>query len=188
LSEKKSEDTVQNIPSVDSDNTEPFEGLVETYFQSKGYISSSNKWFWYWQEGKQQRGYKDIDVLAINSKETVLIDVTGELIDKIGFDIKGNLKSDNLNKLFYKEIKFLESVPQYSWLLEKRKIRKIIAYVYGKPLSERLIKNEEFLKSGIELLSSDRIIEDLKEYNQKKFLKTNNSIMKMIQLFIKKRS
>ena len=179
---------VQDIPSVDSDNTEPFEGLVETYFQSKGYISSSNKWFWYWQEGKQQRGYKDIDVLAINSKETVIIDVTGELTDKIGFDKNGNLKSDNLDKLFYKEIKYLESVHQYSWLLENRKIRKIIAYNHGKSLSERLTKNEEFLKSGIELLSSDKMIEDLKEYNQKKSLKTNNSIMKMIQFITKKRS
>ncbi len=90
--------------------------------------------------------------------------------------------------MFYKEIKYLESFPQYSWLLEKRKIRKIIAYVYGKTLSERLTKNEEFLKSGIELLPSDKIIEDLKEYNQKKTLKTNNSVMKMIQLFINKRS
>ena len=58
MSEKKSEDTVQDIPSVDSDNTEPFEGLVETYFQSKGYITSLNKWFWYWQEVKQQRSRK----------------------------------------------------------------------------------------------------------------------------------
>ncbi len=187
MSEKKSEDAVQKIPSVDSDNTEPFEGLVETYFQSKGYITSSNKWFWYWQEGKQQRGYKDIDVLAMSSNETVLIDVTGELTDKIGFDKKRNLKSDNLNMLFYKEIKYLENVPQYSWLLEKRKIRKVIAYVYGKPLSERLTKNKDFLKSGIELLSSDKIIEELIKYNQRKSLKTNNSIMKMIQLFNKKR-
>ena len=187
MSEKESKDRVQNIPSVDSDNSEPFEGLVETYFQSKGYITSSNKWFWYWQEGKQQRGYKDIDVLAINSKETLVIDVTGELTDKIGFDKNGDLKSNSMDNLFYKEIKFLESVPQYSWLLEKRKIRKIMAYVYGKSLSERLTKNEEFLKSGIELISSDKIIEDLKADNQEKFPKTNNSIIKMIQLFIKKR-
>ncbi len=76
MSENSSEDTVQDTPSVDSDNTEPFEGLVETHFQSKGYITSSNKWFWYWQEGKQQRGYKDIDVLAINSTEKMLIDIT----------------------------------------------------------------------------------------------------------------
>ena len=62
-----------------------------------------------------------------------------------------------------------------------------MAYVYGKSLSQRLKKNEEFLKSGIELISSDKIIEDLKADNQEKFPKTNNSIIKMIQLFIKKR-
>ena len=33
------EEKFQSIPSVDSDYTEPFEGLVETYYQIKGYIT-----------------------------------------------------------------------------------------------------------------------------------------------------
>ena len=37
---------VQDIPSPDSMQTEPFESIVELYYQTQGYITSSNKWFW----------------------------------------------------------------------------------------------------------------------------------------------
>ncbi len=181
-------DQIQNIPSVDSVNTEPFEGLVELYFQSKGYITSSNKWFWCWEKGKQQRGFMDIDLIAINSDEIIIVVITGNLDNKIRFDKEGNLRLDMLRNLFIKEIEFLKNVPQYSWLLEK-KLKKIIAYVYGKSLKDRLLNNKNFLNSEIELISSDFMIDELIKYNTVgtgKFLKTNNSIMKMIQLFIKK--
>jgi hypothetical protein len=56
---------VQNYPTVDSIQTEPFESLVEIYCQLRGYVTSSNKWFWYFESGKKQRGDQDIDLVAI---------------------------------------------------------------------------------------------------------------------------
>ncbi|MBO8181670.1 MAG: hypothetical protein H0Z28_02615 [Archaeoglobus sp.] len=75
---------VQWYEIVDSPPTEPFEALVEVYFQTKGYITSSNKWFWVQERGKTQRGYRDIDILAINGEETLIVSVTTNLKDKIG--------------------------------------------------------------------------------------------------------
>ena len=53
---------VQNLPVVDSPATEPLEAIICTYFQINGYFTSSNKWFWVFDEDKKQRGYQDIDV------------------------------------------------------------------------------------------------------------------------------
>jgi len=77
------EPNFQNFPVVDGFPADPFEALVEVYYQTKGYITSSNKWFWVWESGKKQGGYRDIDVLAVNDRETLIVSVTINLDDKI---------------------------------------------------------------------------------------------------------
>ena len=74
---------IQNIPVTDSPNNDAFEAVVEVYFQTQGYITSAGKWFWVWEDGKKQRGYQDIDVLAIKDDETVIVSVTSNLDDKV---------------------------------------------------------------------------------------------------------
>ena len=39
-------DEIQNYPTSDSPNHDAFEGIVELYYEIKGYITSSGKWFW----------------------------------------------------------------------------------------------------------------------------------------------
>lgn len=178
----------QSIPSVDSNYTEPFEGLVETYYQIKGYITSSNKWFWYWPQEGKQRLYMDIDVLAINSTETVIVSVSGSLDKKIGFDRNKQLKDDMIKNLFVRELAYIKNVPQYQWLTKNRTVKKVIAFIWGNKLQERLLNHSEFLKHGIKLLSSNEILLELeKKINLEKFQKSNNSFLKTIQLFVKRK-
>ena len=187
-------DKIQSYPIVDSIPTEPFESLVEMYYQLEGYITSSNKWFWVRESGKKQRGYQDIDVLAINDDETLIISVTINLDDKVRFGRNGKLREDmleDLSRYFDRVETYLKNVGKYNWLIKnKRKVKRIIAYAYGgyKKEEKRKELEDELGKRGIELISSKEIIEYLKkkiEKIQDKGLKTNNQLVKMIQLWLK---
>lgn len=146
---------IQNIPVSDSPNNDAFEAVVELYYQLKGYITCSGKWYWYAEKGKQQRGYQDFDVLAINSEETVIVSVSSNLDDKVSFNRNGKINEDKLKKLkkyFERSEKYLQNVPEYEWLIKKREIKRVVAYLsfQKKKLNEIkiIMKNNE-----IELLS-----------------------------------
>ena len=89
---------IQEIPVTDSPNNDAFEAIVEVYYQTEGYITSTGKWFWVWEDGKQQRGYQDIDVLAVSGDKTVIVSVTSNLDDKINTQ-GGVVNKEKLNKL-----------------------------------------------------------------------------------------
>ena len=185
---------IQNYPIVDSAPTEPFESLVEMYYQLKGYITSTNKWFWVWESNKQQRGYQDIDALAINRNETLIISVTTNLDDKVRFDRNGQVKTNMLNKTeeyFKRVVAYLENINEYKWIVGNgRKVRMVIAYVHGyRKDSKKMIEIENKLKTmGIELLSAEEIIGFVKDQIkaiEEDGLKTNNPLVKLIQLLDK---
>ena len=179
------ENEIQDYPTVDSITTEPLENLVEMYYQLNGYITSTNKWFWVYESSKKQRGYKDIDILAIKGNETLIISVTTNLDDKVG---NAN-KIEELKKYFDSIKSYLEKVKEYSWLVEEngRTIKKIVAYAYGyKEKKEGEIK-KELEKDKIDLLSVKDIMKEIKTKINKMHtngLKTNNSLVKMIQIWI----
>ena len=180
---------VQNYPTTDSTPTDPFEGLVAAYYQIRGYITSSNKWFWVREERKRQRGYQDIDVLAINAVETVIVSVTGNLDDKVRYTREGALRSDMLERLedyFKRTREYLALVPEYRWLLDNgRQIRKVVAFASGDKLAERI--RDEIGKYGIELLSAKEIVRYLQATiaeQKKRGLRTNNQFVKLMQLML----
>jgi hypothetical protein len=70
---------IQKVPTPDSPNHDAFEAVVELYYQTRGYLTSSGKWFWVKEPGKKLRGYQDIDVLAINQHEVLIVSVTSNL-------------------------------------------------------------------------------------------------------------
>lgn len=184
---------VQDYPTVNSVQTEPFESLVEIYYQLKGYITISNKWFWVFESGKKQRGYQDIDILAINDSKTLIISVTTSLNDKIRFGRNGKLKENMLEGLcrYFKRVEtYLEKVREYRWLTKNgREIKRIVAYAYGGYNKEEKMEeiNKELKKRGIELISSKEIIKYLREEIKdirSKGLKTNNQLIKLIQLWL----
>jgi len=111
---------IQTFPISDSPVNDAFEGIVELYYQLKGYITSTGKWFWEYGMGKQQRGYQDIDLLAINGDEAVIVSVSSCLDDKINFSRSdGKINRDKLEKLqsyFSRTERYLNSVNEYKWI------------------------------------------------------------------------
>jgi hypothetical protein len=171
------------IPYLKND---AFEAIVELFFQLQGYITSSGKWFWVYDSEKKQRGYRDIDVLAINGEETVIISVTSNLDDKIRIHRSSNL-NDPLyihTTAYFKSVQlYLENVPSYRWLLAHgRIIRKVIVSV-RLPKTKRLDEIKITLeKDRIELIGAKEIFEFL---NQDKFyenVKIQNQMQRVLQI------
>ena len=197
---------VQWYEIVDSPPTEPFEALVEIYYQLNGYITSSNKWFWFWNEKKQQRGYQDIDILAIKDKETLIVSVTTNLDDKINLIDKKD-KQNKLRESFERAERYLREVEKYRWLVEgNRDVKWILAFAHGYRKSGNLEKVKSKLKNEkIELLGpKGYIIDKIKKWvcyyhrelkcenrnkkdeNKKhRGYKTNNQLIKLIELMIR---
>ncbi len=178
---------IQSYPSADSPPTDPFEALVELYYQLNGYITSSNKWFWVRGDGKQQRGYQDIDVLAINAQEVVIISVTANLNDKVRHHGDGSVHEEKLASLknYFDRVKeYLKAVEHYAWLMDgSRKVRCVVAFSRGFGLAEKIAPMLRDLE--IEILSSKVLLKHLKvevKVQEKRGLRTNNQIVKMIQL------
>ncbi len=123
---------IQSIPVSDSPNNDAFEAVVELYYQTLGYITSSGKWFWVRDSGKRQRGYQDIDVLAVTNIETVIVSVTSNLDDKLRLGRNEAVGEDMLKKInayFERVEQYLLSVDQYKWLATgERTVRRVIAY------------------------------------------------------------
>ena len=108
---------IDPLPVPDSPNNDALEAIIELYYQLEGHITSAGKWFWAMEKGKQQRGYQDIDILAINKNETIIVSVTSGLDDKIGFNKDRILRSEqleNLVKYFNRVENYLRRIDHYS--------------------------------------------------------------------------
>jgi len=179
---------IQKYPSSDSPNHDAFEGIVELYYEIKGYITSSGKWFWKKSDGRQQRGYQDIDVLAINGKETIIVSVSSNFDDKLNFS-KGELnhaKSLKTSEHFDRVFEFLKETPDYNWLTNnQRKIRKVIAVINAPQNMEKFKKHLE--SQEIEILRIDDIITEIVKYLDKpKGLKIQNQTLRLLQILNEK--
>jgi len=178
---------IQNFPVSDSTNNDAFEAIVELYFQLEGYITSSGKWFWVWEEGKQQRGYQDIDVLAVGESKTIIVSVTSNLDDKIRLDRSGNVKPEmlrNLKNFFDRAEHYLGQERAYPWLIADDRVERTIAYG-GHPKMRLDDKVKDVLRlENISLLSAKDMIESILEYlDENKNLKIQSQILRTIQTF-----
>ena len=119
---------MQPGPVSDSSNRDAFEAVVELYYQTNGYITSSGKRFRVWEAGeKKRRGFQEIiDVLAISDRETVIVRVSSNLDDPLRFgehplDIAAKL---NLTKAYFERVtQYLKSVEQYAWMVAEGEAR-----------------------------------------------------------------
>ena len=176
---------IQSIPNPDSPNNDAFEAIVELYYQTLGYLTSSGKWFWVWENDKKQRGYQDIDVLAVNENNVVIISVTSNLDDKLRKGRDGKINDRMLQKLisyFYRVEQYFESVPEYKWLTrEDRKIRKVVAYNHAfKNANKEIVPilNEY----SIEVISAKEMLSTLSEYIKQPNIKIQDQMLRTIQL------
>ena len=150
------------------------------------YITSSGKWFWVWDdENKQQRGYQDIDILALRAGETRIISVTTNLDDKAGFNRNGEFDPKRLKRLksyFKRSRKYLSSVDQYQWMInDARDIKYIVAY---HTFSERKEKDIVAMlkKSGIETISAPTMLKKLIEFSQEDNIKIQDQVMRFLTI------
>lgn len=182
----------QDYPTVDSPPVDPFESLVATYYQLKGYITSIGKWFWVWQKGKHQPGYQDIDVLAINADETLILSVTSNLDDKVAFNKDNSLDKDkmrNLLRFFDRAQRFLTKTCEYSWLTGGgRKVRRIVVCASWRDINLERVSRVLKLKN-IELMTSSEILNELHPMLaeiKEKGLKTNDPLVRLIRLWMRR--
>lgn len=178
---------IQKIPVADSPHNDAFEAIVELYYQVFGYITSSGKWFWVWETGKKQRGYQDIDVLAVDGNELIIVSVTTCLDDKLRCDKLGKLKKEMLTKLcsyFSRVVLFLEHVDKYKWLT-KKKIKRVVAYIYS---ANDISQVYEALKTEkIMLLSAEDMIFSIKKYlDDNDNIKIQNQMLRTIMVLNQK--
>ena len=176
---------IQSIPVSDSPNNDAFEAVVELYYQTCGYITSSGKWFWVWEEGKQQRGYQDIDVLAVRENEVAIISVTSNLDDKIRHGRDGKIKKEMLKKLlaYYDRVtQYLRVVPQYKWMVaDAQRIRRIVACIQPSKKAEHEVI-PELEQNGIEVVSGKVILRRLCSYVGQPNMKVQDQMLRAIQV------
>lgn len=177
---------IQSVPVPDSPAFDALEGIVELYFQVKGYITSSGKWFWVWDKSaKKQRGYQDIDVIAIGQDETLLVSVSSNLDDKAGFKRSGAFDDEKLSKLkdhFARSKRYLKRVEQYSWLVKKpRSVRMIVAYHASSEKVEAQVI-EALKREGIEAISVKPMIKRLAEYAGQENIKVQDPLMRLLKV------
>jgi hypothetical protein len=145
---------VQPFPIPDGPTGNPLEPIVELYYQSQGYITSNGKWFWAFEEGKQ-RGYQDIDVLAIRGKETIIVSVTTNLDDKFGSG-----REDLLNRFFERAERYLGEA--YGWLTaDGRQLRRVVVH-FDKRTPQRI--KDVLQAERIEVLSGQEVVDGILEY------------------------
>ena len=147
---------VQSFPSADGHPEDPFEALVATYYELEGYLTSGNKWFWVRDPNKHQRGYSDIDVLAVSASETVMVSVTSNLDDKITAGRLGKKKLEELVEYYEKVEHYLQSVPEYKWLLKGRSTKRVLAFASGRKDMKPI--EDMFKPAGIKLLSGEEVL------------------------------
>ena len=66
---------IMDFPAI-AGKTNEYEEIAHLWLDTQGYITTTNKWFWVQKDKSTSRGYKDIDLLGINEKETVIVNVT----------------------------------------------------------------------------------------------------------------
>lgn len=179
---------IQNIPVTDSPNNDAFEAVVETYYQTLGYITSSGKWFWVWDKasGKKLRGYQDIDVLAVNKDETLIISVSSNLDDKVNTKRGGGgVNLDLLKKLeeyFIRAREYLEAVDEYKWMVGgERYVRYILAYNHAFQRTQPAIA-QALQQKNIQTVSAREMFAALREHVIQPNLKIQSPLLRAIQL------
>jgi len=161
-----------NFQSMDNNSMNALEQIVELYYQCQGYITSSNKRI------KKKKNYTDLDVLAINDKETLLIEVSTPM------------KSAKKVKEHFKCIE--NNLPlDLQWVLKNRTIRKIfVVQTLADEGGRKTLKNNKESDNfkGIELVPFEKIVGSFAQngiQDSKGPLSVSNSVFKAIELFLK---
>ena len=187
---------IMKLPAI-TGTPNAYEKIVQIWLDSKGYITTTGRWFWIKDKPDKTSGYKDIDILGLKENETAIVSVTTCLDDKIRLTKEGVINQKmydwNIIKYFSDVIEYLENTPEYNWTTRK-KIKKILFYFFGMKNQEKLnILKNECLKENVDIISISDAVEEIKDYISKftkgdpsKSLRTESSEFTLLNLFINK--
>lgn len=162
------------------------EELVGEYYKTKGYFVTTNYWLPFktvrnrTQKGKEQnyaaQSWTDIDVLAKNNKELLIIQVKATINQK--------KIAEKINLYFERVESFLQEgiapdgKTKIDWWTKKIKIKKIVVYEdkYSPPSYKKILTD-----NGIETIYFGNYLKDIIAYVQrKKGVKEENSVMRLL--------
>jgi hypothetical protein len=168
---------IDNHPVADSLVNDAFEAIVELYFQLEGFITSTGKWFWVRDTEKSQRGYQDIDVLAVGGNQTIIVSVSTNLDDKVA-----GSGVDKLCSHFERVRLYLETVPSYKWMVaEGREVSFVLAY-----LNENSKRHLDKIKSAtvdIRAVGAKEMLDRIDQYlKANRNIKIQNWMLRLVQV------
>ena len=161
------------------------EELIGEYYKTKGYFVTTNYWVPFTskrkrtQNGKEQdyeaRSWTDIDVLASNKKELLIIQIKAV--------IRQQKTANDINKHFERVEQFLKDgvlngKTKIDWWTKNVNVRKIVIYedTCSPPSYLQIIKE----KNTEVVCFKDYLIELIDYVNQKEGVKEENSIMRFL--------
>ena len=161
------------------------EELIAEYYKTKGYFVSTNYWIPFIsernrvQKGKEHnytaQSWTDIDILASNKNELLLIQVKS-LVNQKDIADKIILHFERIEQFLERGVA-LDGESKIDWWTKNLKVRKIVIYENYSPPSYLKILNEK----GIETTYfEDRLIELINYVKQKKGVKEENVLMRFL--------
>ncbi|MBN1462294.1 MAG: hypothetical protein JXQ69_07945 [Paludibacteraceae bacterium] len=162
------------------------EELVAEYYKTKGYFVLTNYWIPFQtnrnrtQKGKDQnysaQSWTDIDVLARNDKELLLIQVKS-IINRKEVAEKINIYFDRITE-FLNNGKALDGKADIMWWTKDVILKKIVIYEYKNtpPSYKKIIEDK-----GAETIYFGEVLNDIVKYiEDKKGVKEENAIMRLL--------
>lgn len=125
------------------------EDIASEYYRLKGYLVSKDVHYQVPKavSGKTAEGWKDIDVLALNEKEVLLVECKG---------FTGTMKADEMYKKLLNDFKSAEEYyVKKSALLSDKKIKKILVVDYSTPKLDNML-----VKGNIEIFHLNDLMKD----------------------------
>lgn len=191
--------STNDYATFDGNPVDPFESLIEIYYQLLGYITSSNKAFLvHWEEfNAEKKEYEnkaatvDIDLIAINRSETVIVQIAMNLQDKVGNEDKQLETIEHFKRVEM----YLSTVKQYRWLLNDdiddsrdREVRWEIVFFNGyKKYSKEREKVIELARMQFPEMTDDEIEKHIDEGTYKlKFVNLYSVLTDILARFLKR--
>ena len=154
------------------------EELALRYYQKKGYLVTQNIPFQLKKSetGKKVSGWTDIDLLAINQKEMLIIQCKSFL---------GTTKAEESSKALINwfEItkKFLSKDDQWKAWVDKRIVKRVLVIDCRTPKTEKLLQDE-----GVDIVRYSEIVKELfrELADETKYVKEDDIILRFMSALV----
>lgn len=183
------EDRVVTSHPVFDGVPEEHEAIVELWLQTKGYITSTSKWFGgHRASSGNRKGSLDIDVLAVSGEKTLIVSVTTNEDDKVARPASSSpTLKPSTTRMFEQSERFLRGVKEYAWMVRSRPVEWWLIHFW--PHKKRRSKIVLSNRKEILVWAWEDIRHDFYEYFAKhRKGRIGNPTAKAVKLFVGKPS